>query len=348
MNKIDRHIIKIQSTLSAALKMLDELGKDMTLFVVNAEGQLVGTLTDGDIRRGMLQCHTTNSPVEKFMEPNFKFLSDGKFKVSEVAEARNKGIGILPVLNDEKKIIRLISLTEFVSCLPVDVVIMAGGEGMRLRPLTENTPKPLLKIGKKPIIEHVIDRLVSFGIENIYISVNYLGEQIEKYLGDGSSKGIYIKYIHEDAKLGTIGAVSKVDSFKNDYVLVMNSDILTNIDYEDFFNEFEFKKADFTVATTPYIVNIPYAILETENENILSFKEKPTFTYYSNAGIYLVKREHLEKIPKNTFFNATDLIDLLIKNANKVTFYTILGYWLDIGQIDDFNKAQKDINHLKL
>jgi dTDP-glucose pyrophosphorylase len=348
MKRIDQHIIKSQSTLSVALKMLDELGEDLTLFVINESGQLVGTLTDGDIRRGMLQGYLTSNIVEQFMEPNFRYLKNGKFKVSEVTEARNLGIGLLPVIDDDKKILRLISLSESTSCLPLDVVIMAGGEGMRLRPLTEKTPKPLLKIGDKPIIEHVIDRLVSFGIENIHISVNYLGEQIENYFGDGSSKGIHINYIHEDTKLGTIGAVSKVNEYKNDFVLVMNSDLLTNIDYEDFFNEFELKNADFTVATTPYNVNIPYAILETENENILSFKEKPTFTYYSNAGIYLVKRKHLEKIPKDSFFNATDFIDLLIKESKKVTYYPILGYWLDIGQIDDFNKAQKDIHHIKL
>lgn len=348
MKKISKHIIGFKSELSVALKMLDELGKDMTLFVVNDDGQLLGTLTDGDIRRGMLQSHTTDTPVEKFMEPNFKFLKNGRFKISEVRDARNLGIGMLPVIDEEKKILRLISLTEFASCLPVDVVIMAGGEGMRLRPLTENTPKPLLKIGEKPIIEHVIDRLILFGVENFHICINYLGDQIINYLGDGKSKGVSINYIYEEVKLGTIGAVSRVQNFKNEYVIVMNSDLLTNIDYEDIFKEFESKQADLIVASTPYVVNIPYAILETENENILSFKEKPTYTFYSNAGIYLVRKEHLERIPKDAFFNATDFIELLINERKKVTYYPLLGYWLDIGQLDDFNKAQKDIHHLKL
>jgi NDP-sugar pyrophosphorylase family protein len=233
------------------------------------------------------------------------------------------------------------------SYLPVDAVIMAGGQGQRLRPLTENTPKPLLKVGGTPIIERNIDRLAMYGIDDISISVNYLGEQLESHFGNGSAKGIRMQYIWETEPLGTIGAISKVDNFTNDHILVMNSDLLTNIDFEDFFHDFIQNKADFSVLSLPYKVDVPYAVLETDNGQIKSLKEKPSYTYYSNGGIYLMKKELLNRIPENAHFNATDLIEALIEEGKHVRSYPMLGYWLDIGNHDDFIKAQNDVTHIQ-
>ena len=155
-------------------------------------------------------------------------------------------------------------------------------------------------------------------------------------------------YVNETEPLGTIGSVSLIKNLQHDYILLTNSDILTDLDYEDFFLEFIREKADFAVATIPYKVNIPYAVLETDQGNVTSFKEKPTYTYYSNGGIYLIKREVLELIPEGQFFNATDLMEELIKRGSKVLSYPLIGYWLDIGKHEDFKKAQEDIRHLKL
>ena len=224
---------------------------------------------------------------------------------------------------------------------------MAGGEGKRLRPLTEKTPKSLLKVGNRPIIEHNIDRLAEYGVEKIHISIKYLGYLIEEYFQNGEAKNISISYVKEDVPLGTIGAVSLINNLNSNYILLMNSDILTNIDYEDFFMEFVNQDADMAVATIPYKVDIPYAVLETSQNLVIDLKEKPTYTYYSNAGIYLIKKDLIKLIPTNSFFNATDLMELLIKSGKKLISYPLHSYWLDIGKHDDFEKAQEDIKHIK-
>jgi NDP-sugar pyrophosphorylase family protein len=199
---------------------------------------------------------------------------------------------------------------------------MAGGKGTRLSPLTDNTPKPLLQVGDKSILEHNIHRLSLFGIDDFWISVNYLGEQIENYFGNGNGNNLNIEYVREQEPMGTIGSVSKIDNFIHDYVLVTNSDILTNLDYEDFFLRFKEQNADFAVVTIPYKVDVPYAVLETTNGHVMSFKEKPTYTYYSNGGIYLMKRDVTKIIPPMAYYNTTDLIEELIKDGKKV--YLIL------------------------
>jgi NDP-sugar pyrophosphorylase family protein len=196
-------------------------------------------------------------------------------------------------------------------------------------------------------MEHNIDRLTLYGIDDFWFSVKYLGEQIEAHFGNGSQRNIIIDYIWEDEPLGTIGAVSKITNFAHDYVLVMNSDLLTNLDYEHFYLDFMSQDADFAVVTIPYQVSVPYAVLETSNGHVMSFKEKPTYTYYSNGGVYLMKKEVLDYIPKNAHFNATDLMEKLIEEKKKVVSYPLLGYWLDIGKHEDFEKAQQDIKLVK-
>ncbi len=222
---------------------------------------------------------------------------------------------------------------------------MAGGEGTRLRPMTESTPKPLLKVGGKPIIEYNIDRLNQYGIQNQYLSIKYLGEQIKDFCKNKDSD-INFKFVEENEPLGTIGSVSLINEFKNDYILVMNSDLLTNIDYADIFNSFKEKNADIIVASIPYDVNLPYAIFETDERKVKSFKEKPSYTYYANAGIYIFKKEILKLIPNNKHFNATDLMQSVIDKGLNLVHYPIRSYWLDIGKPKDFEKAQQDVVHI--
>ena len=347
MIDIKKHIINQHQPLSSALIMLNELGNDLTLFVVDNEEQLIGTLTDGDSRRGLLNGLGVSDSVVQFMEETYRFIYNHNYKVKEITDAKEVGVKILPVVDENKRIIHLINFSKYKSFLPISAVIMAGGEGTRLRPLTDKLPKPLLEIGGKPIIEYGIDWLMKYGINDFKISINYLGEKIVNHFRDGSSKNISISYIQEKDKLGTIGSASLVDNYKHDSILVMNSDLLTSFDLEEFFIQHESKNADMSVACIPYNVNIPYAIMNTDHENILSFNEKPTITYHSNAGIYLIKKEHLKRIPQNHYFNATDLIDNLISGNKKVIYYPILGYWLDIGKMDDYKKAQEDIRYIK-
>jgi NDP-sugar pyrophosphorylase family protein len=234
--------------------------------------------------------------------------------------------------------------------LPVDVILMAGGKGERLKSLTEKTPKPLLKIGEKPVIDYNLDRLKYYGIENIWISVGYLAEQIMDYLGDGSQKNLTIQYIKEKKPLGTAGAIAFVKNFENDAILIMNSDLLTNINFEDFYKNFIKSGASMCIATTKHKVEIPYTVLETSEEEfmeILEIKTHPSYVYQVNAGIYFIQRKYLNLIPKDTFFDATDLIQKLLDKKEKVSYYSILGYWLDIGKPEDFAKAQEDIKYIK-
>lgn len=343
-----RHLIQYNSPIKVALAQLNDLAADAILFVVDEEEKLLGSLTDGDVRRGFLKGLTLDDVVDKFIQPNPRYLQRGSYTIEEVINYRTNSLKVIPVLCKEGRIVNIINFRFLKSYLPVDAVLMAGGRGERLRPLTDRIPKPLLKIGDKPIIEHNVDRLISYGIDDVWVSVRYLGEQIEAYFEDGSSKHIKVKYVWEDEPLGTLGAVSKIRDFQHDYILVSNSDLLTDLDYEDFFLDFQKNDAALSVVTIPYTVSVPYAVLETESNNIRSFKEKPTYTYYSNGGIYLLKKEVLDYIPKNIYYNTTDLMELLIEKGLRVCSYPLRGYWLDIGRPEDYQKAQEDIKHLKL
>lgn len=223
---------------------------------------------------------------------------------------------------------------------------MAGGRGKRLSPLTDTKPKPMLPLGDKPIIEHNIDRLISFGIRKIYISVKYLGEQIQEYFGDGSSKGISIEYVWEDKPLGTAGALSLVPDFKTDHVLLMNSDLFTNVDFEDLYLSLIKEKADMIVSSTEYKVDVPYAVFDTNESQVIGFKEKPTFVYHSNAGIYILKKELINRVPKNSFYDITDLMEEMVSEGMDLIYRPILGFWVDIGKPIDYKQAQEFIKHL--
>jgi dTDP-glucose pyrophosphorylase len=348
MRPYNEHLIPSGSTVKQALASLNVLSKDAILFVVDSNNKLIGSLTDGDVRRGLLNDFTLDTKIDLIIQPNPCFVRKGENSIQKIISYRERNVRILPVLDDKGKVINVINFRNLKSYLPIDAVIMAGGRGQRLQPLTDTTPKPLLKVGSKPIMEHNLDRLAKFGIDDFWVSVKYLGDQIENYFGNGKQKNVKIEYVWETEPLGTIGAVSKITNFEHDYVLVTNSDLLTNIDYENFFLDFVRQEADFAVLTIPYQVNIPYAVLETKDGAIKSFKEKPTYTYYSNGGIYLMKKEVLKYIPKNTLYNSTDLMENLIKNNYKVISYPFLGYWLDVGKPEDYEKAQADIKHINI
>lgn len=348
MRPYKSHLIRSGSPVKAALQQLDQLAADAILFVVNESDQLIGSLTDGDVRRGLIKNLGVEQQVDDFIQPNPKYIQKGNYDLPEIIELRARNFKVIPVVDESKRIVNVVNFRYLKSYLPTDAVIMAGGRGSRLRPLTDHTPKPLLKVGDKPIIEHNIDRLCSFGIDDFWISVRYLGEQLENYFGDGVQKNIHIEYVWEKKALGTIGAISQINNWQHDYVLVTNSDILTTLDYEDFFLDFLEKGADMAVATIPYSVDVPYAVLETSNHHVLSFREKPTYTYYSNGGIYLMKRSVIDRIPKQQFYDSTDLMQSLIDEGMKLVSYPMRQYWLDIGKPEDFEKAQADIKHLDL
>ena len=343
-----KHLIQVTATALVALERINNLSstRSLALFVLNGE-ECIGTLTDGDIRRGLLKGNTLQTTLDSFLNTNFQFLREDDDYFDQLSILRKKEITLIPVLDQKNKIIDVINLSTSISKLPVSVLLMAGGFGTRLKPLTNDTPKPMLVVGGKPIIEHNIDRLIKFGIKEFYISVKYLKEQIINYFGDGSAKGINITYIEEKEPLGTIGALSKINSIDNKTLLIMNSDLLTDLNFESFYKDFTRLNSKMLVLSIPYNVNIPYAVLESEDNNVKSFIEKPTYTYYSNGGIYLLSFSIKNKIPKETFYNATDLMKELIQE-NALSHYTHKGYWLDIGKAKDFEQSQYDIKNLDL
>ena len=349
MSGLNNYLINKNQTVREALIKLDKLGSSPILFVVNEENILIGALTDGDLRRGFIRGLGFEDSLKSFLQPNPKFLLENEYNIDKIEIHKRNHFKVLPILNAKNQVVDILNFDNKSTIINADAILMAGGEGKRLRPLTETIPKPLLRVGDKPIIEYNIDRLKNVGIKNIHLSVNYLAEQLEDYFGDGSNKSLNIQYVKEDRPLGTIGSILLVDNFDHDDIIVMNSDLLTNIDFGDFFRAFKESNATMAVAATSYHVDVPYAVLEVnENNSVKSLKEKPRYTYYSNAGIYLLKKEVLKMIPENQFFDITDLMDKILEMNLKLITYPINGYWLDIGKHEDYKKAQEDIKHIKL
>lgn len=344
----ENHIIKFSKKLIDALKQLNSYLKGpLVLFVVDDEGKMVGTLTDGDSRRALIAGVSLNDSIEKVMHKNFNYLRKGvDDDVQHLHEQKLKKMKLVPILDSDNHIVDIVNLEKYITRLPIDAVLMAGGKGERLRPLTEKTPKPLLEVGGKCIIDHNIDRLISYGVNHIDVTVNYLAEQLEKHFATPRD-GVRVRTFREPKFLGTIGSIKFVDTFYNDTVLVMNSDLFTNIDYEDFFLHFQQNDAEMSVAAVPYNISIELGILDLDGRNVKGLIEKPKYNYYANAGIYLIKRRALAEIPDNTFFHATHLVEKLIAQGKKVVRYPLNGTWIDIGTPQEYQKARDLIKHIK-
>lgn len=341
------HIISKEKTLIEALSQINDLAPEpLVLFVVDEEQRMVGTLTDGDSRRALIAGVSVSDKAERIMHRDFNYLRDNDINnVLELRHQKEKQMKLVPILDAEKRIVNIINLEKYKTRLPVDAVLMAGGKGERLRPLTEKTPKPLLSVGDKAIIDHNVDRLISYGVQHISVTVNYLKEQIEEHYKEPRG-GVQIQTVREPKYLGTIGSIKFVPKFYNDTVLLMNSDIFTNIDYEDFFLHFQQHDAEMSVAAIPYNVSIPYGVLDLDGRNIKGLLEKPKYNYYANAGIYFIKRRALNVIPNDTFFNATDLVEKLITEGKKVIRYPLNGTWIDIGNPQEYQKAKDLVKHI--
>lgn len=344
------HIVSNKATIREAMIRLNNLAiVNADVFVISEDEKLLGSVSDGDIRRALINGAEMSNPVHSAMNTKCIYSIGEQPDKKILHKCKANAIRFLPLTRDDNTLINVIDVDQFADIIPVEAVIMAGGEGKRLKPLTDKIPKPLLPIGNKSIIEHNVDRLVKFGIKYIRVSLNYLGQMIQDHLGDGTSRYVSIKYILEDKPLGTAGAVRTVKDWSTDSILIMNSDILTDVDYSDFYAEFIASGAEMAIAATSYTINVPYAVLETNQGNqVEALAEKPSYTYYSNAGIYLLRKEVLNYIPENCYYDMTDLIQVLMSKGHKVISYPIRGYWLDIGKINDYLKAQEDIKHLKL
>ncbi|WP_405373478.1 sugar phosphate nucleotidyltransferase [Pseudobutyrivibrio sp.] len=347
MIQFDKYTITENATIREALRKINDISSEaQMLFVVDANKKVIATLSDGDIRRGLIAGHELSESVGSIMFREFQFIEENDLKVNHIPELRKKGIQVVPILSKEGYLLRILNLNKQRSLLPIDAVIMAGGKGERLRPLTEKTPKPLLPVGDKAIIDHNVDRLIQYGVEHISVTTNYLAEQIESHYAKPHNE-VQVQCVREPKFLGTMGAVRLVKKFYNNVVLVMNSDLFTDIDLEDMYLHFMEHKADMSIAAVPYTVSIPLGICDLDGRNVKGIIEKPTYNYYANAGIYMLRREVINMTPKNEFYNATDLIDALVKNGNKVIRYPLKGTWIDIGSMSEYQKARDLVKHMK-
>lgn len=348
MRKED-HIIEENESLREALRRLNRLsGSSMTLFVTRGEGgPVTGTLTDGDLRRAMIGGAGLDSPASEAMHRDYQSIGPEDSPAENVGKLRalrHKGITLLPVVDGERRLTGIIDLTQTRTLLPVSAVLMAGGKGERLRPLTLTTPKPLLEVDGKPIIDYNVEALAACGISDITVTTRYLAEQIHEHFAQPTG-GVKVKCVTETSALGTIGSVTLVDLPDEGDTLVMNSDLLTTISFEDMYLRHRETGADITIAVIPYQVSVPYAILTTEGDMVKGIEEKPSYSFYANAGIYMFRNEVLRRLVPDCRTDATDLIEETIGQGGKVVYHPVNGTWIDVGSPTDFAQAAELMRH---
>jgi dTDP-glucose pyrophosphorylase len=341
-------LIKPNSTIRDALEIINNEALQVAL-VVNEQDELLGVVTDGDIRRGLLKNLPLSSEISQVMNtsPTTADVSSSREELIDVMES--KSILSIPVLN-EGKVVGLETLQGMLSRPKYDnpVFLMAGGFGTRLKPLTDTCPKPMLKIGGRPMLETVIRSFIKAGFVNFYISTHYMPEQIRSYFGDGAALGVNITYVHEDEPLGTGGALGLLpdDLSEGLPLIMMNGDILTKVDFQRLLEFHVENDADATMCVREYDYQIPYGVINGEGSKITSMVEKPVQRFFVNAGIYVVSPRVIQSVPKNHRIDMPTLLEQHMSEREKVLMFPIHEYWLDIGRMDDFNRAQVDIHSL--
>ena len=319
--------------------------------VVDKERRLLGTITDGDVRRAILAGKDLESPISQLLAnkistryPKPITAQLGAKRESLLELLHQNFLRQLPILDNDGKIVDLVMLDDLIPTqdLPLQAVIMAGGLGTRLRPLTEDLPKPMLPLDGKPLMELVIEQLRQVGIRRINVTTHYKPEKISDHFGDGSSFGVELNYVNEDRPLGTGGALGLID-VSTEPMLVINGDILTKVDFRTMLAYHREHRAIMTVAVKQYDIKVPYGVIECEGPRVCALREKPQMHFLVNAGVYLIEPKVYEFIPNGEHFNMTDLIQWLLDADHIVASFPIIEYWLDIGQLEDYEQAQNDM-----
>lgn len=340
-------IVEPNLLISSVLKIIDSGGLGLCLVANN--NKLLGIVTDGDVRRGILKGVNLTEPVNMIMNksPLTAHCDLSSQEIQNLMQKRK--IYSLPLINNKGHIVGIKTLYDVLNIEKKDnpVFIMAGGFGTRLKPLTDNCPKPMLEVAGKPMLRRLIDNFKSKGFYKFYISTHYLPKVIMDYFGDGSSLNIEITYIYEENPLGTGGALSLLpESLPNHPVIVINGDILTNVDFIkvlDFHNKYQ---NDATMCVRNHEINIPFGVIEGDGFEITAMVEKPSYRYFVNAGIYVISNEIIKSLPINEHLDMPNLFEIKQKEGFKILKFPIHEYWLDIGRHDDFKKAQIDISQM--
>lgn len=324
------------------------------VLIVDPQRKLVGTVTDGDVRRALLARCDLDQSVSvllarkagtPFAQPITAPAGANPSDYLRVLKQHN--VVHLPLVDAEQRIVGLITLDDFISerPLPPQAIVMAGGMGQRLRPLTEEIPKPMLRIGDRPLLEIIIEQLRGAGIRQVKVTTHHKREKITEHFGDGRDFGVALSYVEEDKPLGTVGGLGLLDGMSDETLLVMNGDILTQLDFRAMLAYHREHRADLTVAVRHYDFTVPYGVIHCEGSNVTGVSEKPVFDFFVNAGIYLLEPVVRRFIPTGQRFDMTDLIQCLVDAGRAVVSFPIREYWLDIGQHADYAQAQASVKN---
>jgi dTDP-glucose pyrophosphorylase len=334
-----KHLIGERESVADALRMLNAPRlHPLVLFSVDDRGRISGSITDGDIRRSLLRGVLPESPITDALHRDFTAIRPGDDSMHTLREAKERMLSLIPKIDEEGYAIDFVDPQRIHTILPLDALLMAGGRGERLLPLTLDTPKPLLKVGGKAIIDYNVEKLLGCGVNSIFVAVNYLHEQIEEHFRD-NHPGADVRCVVEPSRMGTLGAASLIKEWRHEDVVVMNADLLSDLDLEEMYLHHRATDADATMAVTPYSVSVPYAIVTTEEDRVVGMQEKPVYNYFANAGVYIIKRRLVERVPEHRFTDAPQfLIDAMARGA-KVAHYPIRGSWIDIGTPEEYRRA---------
>lgn len=337
-------------SVRAAMRCIDHGARGIAL-VVDSDRKLIGTITDGDMRRAVLASSDLDMPVSTLLASKVG-TEYPKPITSPAGSSRDELISLLhkyvlrqmPLVDDEGKVVDMVMIDDLIPTkdLNLQAVIMAGGLGTRLRPLTDDLPKPMLPVGDKPLMELVIEQLRQVGIRRVNVTTHFKPEKISDHFGDGSAFGVELNYVNEDKPLGTGGALGLIDAPKEP-MLVINGDIVTQVDFRAMLAYHQENKAVMTIAVRQYDIKVPYGVIECEGSRVCSLREKPQMHFLVNAGVYLLEPKVYEFIPNGEHFNMTDLIQWLLDSDQIVASFPIIEYWLDIGQLADYEQAQNDM-----
>jgi dTDP-glucose pyrophosphorylase/CBS domain-containing protein len=335
--------ISPDDSLYRALESIDKSGADGTklALVVDSKNRLTGILNDGDVRRALLNHASLDAPVADHMRKDFTYAEEHVGRAAVLQKMKSLSISQVPIVNKRGEVVGLHLLSELIATKSLDVtaVIMAGGKGTRLRPITENLPKPMVRVAGQPILEHLVHHLVGYGVRDIFLSVNYMAHVIEDYFGDGTQFGCNIYYLREERPLGTAGALSLLPR-QNRNLLLMNGDLITQFDVSGMLDIHTQKKHAITVGVRDYVTKVPYGVIEEKNNQVVSITEKPTQHHLINGGVYVIAPELLELIPQDTEFFATDLIETCFTHKLMVGSHLLEEDWLDVGEHEQLQLAR--------
>lgn len=333
-------IISKDTPIIQALEIIDAGARQIAL-VLNEDQRLLGTVTDGDIRRGLLKGRSLSDPVSLIMNAYPIVASTYDSHEHILALMKLKQLRQIPIVDENGRIIQMETLGELIQPKIKDnwVVLMAGGLGSRLQPLTDECPKPLLKVGSKPLLETILNNFISQGFRNFFFSVNYKAEMIKEYFGDGDKWGVQIIYLQESKRLGTAGALTLLPEPPSKPIIVMNGDLLTKVNFSQLLDFHDMHHSQATMCVREYDLQIPYGVVKVDRHRLVSIEEKPIVNYFVNAGIYILNPSTISYIPQESFYDMPKLFEKLVEKSEEVSVFPIREYWLDIGRMSDFDKA---------